>query len=212
MVGVEATKTRLPVVAPKTSRSKPGPTHSWKLKVQPLEHGLNRTVIDDLKTSKTIHEKSQDYLTWVQAKVDRYKPAVFAAERYMVRGGGGTITIEYVAFMLGSVSSLLSPTPIKLLGASTWKNAFRRNTKTPDLDSVYAEVKILLKEGTPITPHQVDAFLLGVYVAHQAVGLKGYEYLPKNFLHLLCKTAPKTLAEVKPIKPPKRKTKRKRKK
>ena len=166
-------------------------------------------VVDDLKTAAIIKEKSTAYLDWVKEKIERYHPAVFAAERYMVRGGGSTITVEYVAFMLGSVSSLLLPLglPIKLLGASTWKNAFRRDPKTPELESVYAEIKILHKQGTPITPHQLDAFLLGTYVAHQAVGLKGYEFLPKNFLHLLCKTAPKTLAEVKAIKVPRRKPK-----
>ena len=191
----------------------------WRVDFVPVEHGINRTVIDNVKDPEVLHEQQTAYLRWLARIVnaDPTKPVVFAAERYMMRRGSGSLTVELVGFMLGTASMLMSRlqrvsgesnidyaggVPVVLFPSSTWKNAFARRYASDTLEAVYKTVKTKWKEGIALTDHQVDAYLQAVHVAHQILGFKDYAYLNRMFVHDLVATAPSDQADVRASKKP----------
>ena len=81
----------------------------------------------------------------------------FIAERFQTRGNGGP-TIELISSMLGvtCLQMLSNGCRTRLIIASQWKTAFGRNCGS--LEEVYLEAK-----KAKITPHEVDAFCIGLY-------------------------------------------------
>lgn len=97
---------------------------------------------------------------WIEA----FRPKGIIAERFQTRGNSGPL-IEYVSVMLGLVAGKWA-LPVKLITASTWKNAFNRRHKDAlcarypeapkaDLKLVYPDVLT--------APHPFDATLIGIY-------------------------------------------------
>lgn len=80
------------------------------------------------------------------------------AERYMSRRMGGT-TIESVNMMLGAIAEICLELSIyfKFIPASQWKNEVNR--EHPE----YLLGEYLLGKPLKITPHTVDAVMIGVY-------------------------------------------------
>lgn len=78
------------------------------------------------------------------------------AERYQNRGIRGK-TIEAVNMMLGSLL-VCNTLPVTLITAATWKNACNRQLPLKDW---YQAVK------KPLTPHRLDAALIGLYGLQQ---------------------------------------------
>lgn len=99
------------------------------------------------------HSYRQEVARWVKA----FKPNAITAERFQTRGNGGP-TIELVSSMLGILDCF--GIPLRFITASTWKNAFnRRFTVHSDkaLEVMYQHIE------KPLTPHQLDSVLIGVY-------------------------------------------------
>ena len=196
-------------------------TGDWRYAFAPIEHGINRAVIDNVKDPEVLQAQQLAYLRWVAEKVRQAPegvPVVFAAERYMARRGQGSLTVELVGFMLGTASMLMSRlqhddssmpfaydggVPVLFYPAALWKNAFARRYGSPELlDRVYETVKDRWGKGVALTDHQVDAYLQSVWAAHQMLGLSGFEHLSRTFLQDLVSTAPADQADVKPSKAP----------
>lgn len=76
------------------------------------------------------------------------------AERYQTRGIKG-LSSELVSAMLG-ITMMVFPGRSRFVIAAQWKVAYARTGL--DLDAFYKEMR-------PITPHQVDASLMGLWLA-----------------------------------------------
>lgn len=85
--------------------------------------------------------------SWIQT----YNPNGIIIERFLSRGLLGSLG-EIVSIMIGIISERYS-LPIKLITASTWKNQWNRKFSEYPLDELYKQCKI--------TPHQLDAILIG---------------------------------------------------
>lgn len=81
------------------------------------------------------------------------------AERFQSRGSLFGISIEAVSFMLGLAEASF-PDQTRLVIASQWKTAYNRSGL--DLKALYKE---LWQKPFRITPHQIDASLIGMWVA-----------------------------------------------
>ena len=205
----------------------------WHVSFNPLDHGINRNVIDNVRDPTMLANQQREYLRWLAGKInhqagdDGFKTVVFAAERYMMRRGSGSLTVELVGFMLGTASLFMSRLrqdqlagvgeitydgriPVVLFPASSWKNAFARRYQKDTLDAVYTTVKRKWKEDkVALTEHQVDAYLQAVWVAHRLLGFEGvqeYAHLHRDFIQHLVSTAPTEQQDVRAGKaPPSRK-------
>lgn len=119
-------------------------------KVTVLECSQMQDTATEMKTQ--LRAQLLAYLAEVQTQWKRHKPQYFIAERYMPRGIGGN-TIEVINVMLGSLVSRLK-VPHILIPASQWKNEVKR--WGIDLEVLYKK--------TWITPHQIDACFMGLYL------------------------------------------------
>jgi hypothetical protein len=89
----------------------------------------------------------------------------------------GGVTIELVNIMLGALITNFASVETKVLPASQWKNELKR--RGVDLESVYAAYK-----GVRITPHAIDASMIGCYAAYILSGLKPYDgdFVPEHVI------------------------------
>lgn len=133
-----------------------------KVSFKVLENGKCEPTVRTLKTAKVMREEMALFELWLGDLVGTYNPQAVAAERYMTRGINGP-TVECVNIMLGQVLTLV-PLPFKIMPAATWKNAVSR--QEVDLREQYKK--------TMVTPHQVDAALIGIYTGCQAFHLKDF--------------------------------------
>lgn len=127
-----------------------------------LENGKCEHTVRTLKTGKIMREEMDQFELFIGTLYGQYQPDAVAAERYMTRGINGP-TVECVNIMIGQVLTLL-PIPFKIMPAATWKNGISRQ----DID-LKEQYKL-----TKVTPHQLDASMIGVYTACQAYGLKDF--------------------------------------
>lgn len=136
--------------------------------------------LQTLKSGKDAKKEIIAYMKTISSLVQRHEPVVWVAERYMTRGIKGSL-IEMVAIMIGAVFGIYHrKMAFRFIIAAEWKN---QANKIGNLKAFYKEAK---KFG--VTPHQVDACFIGIYVAHRLVGLKGFEFLPKNVGQLICQS------------------------
>lgn len=99
---------------------------------------------------------------------------ILVAERFQSRGLMG-LSVELVSFML-ALGHTEFPGRTRLIVASQWKNAYGRSE---------IDLKLMYKELHPITPHQIDAALIGIWLASRVrkLGLpnkKALENMIKN--------------------------------
>lgn len=152
-----------------------------RLEFAVLEHGLVRNTLRTLKNTRLLREELALYMSAMRKIKAKHAPVVWVAERYMTRGIKG-VTIELVSVMIGSMLGRYhKQMRFRLIIAAEWKNQVN---KLGDLKEFYKAMRPY-----KITPHQVDACLIGIYTAHKMVGLKGFEFLPSNIGELIC-TAP----------------------
>jgi len=128
------------------------------------EHGRVKIVSNSLVTkpiSDLVAYGSQrsDFLEEIDRWIEVYQPNGIVVERFQTRGQSGPL-IEYVGVMVGLLGGYRMP--IKAITASTWKNAFHRRFDPLALDDMYAECNI--------TPHQLDACLIGIYGLEKGTG------------------------------------------
>lgn len=130
-----------------------------------LENGLCPSTIRDLSSIKQRRTERDGFVDWLTKIRDQHNPDVLAGERYMTRGIKGP-TIESVNIMIGAVenSPAFWPQMIKVIPAATWKNAVKR--AGIDLKAEYKRVRV--------TPHQLDAVLIGLYIGFRGYGRKDF--------------------------------------
>lgn len=130
-----------------------------KQKYKVIESGMVINTVQDLK-GKWILD-IQKYVKEIKKLVKKHKPTHFIAERYILRRvvTGGTTT-EGISMMLGITGFILQKLECKLITAAIWKNAFARAFDKEHLKAVYKENK------HDITPHQIDASLIGLYLMY----------------------------------------------
>jgi hypothetical protein len=136
-----------------------------KIRVKVVANGMCPHTVKELKSGRTLRCTLLTYKKWVTQLKRKYRVQFTAAERFMTRGGKGP-TIEAVNMMLGNLCS--DPKiPCKVLPAAQWKNAVRR--ANVDLPKWYKWAKV--------TPHQLDACLIGIYMCSVLYGHKGFDGL-----------------------------------
>jgi hypothetical protein len=98
------------------------------------------------------------------------------------RGSAGGTTIESVNMMIGimlmELWKLVPEAPILLMPAAQWKNALNRVTP---IEAVY-------EKSTNCTPHQVDAFMIGMYAADYFSRQPPFKTLSKRIASSIAKT------------------------
>jgi hypothetical protein len=160
--------------------------HARKLRI--VAHGLfpNEVTALVVKKSHTYRHQVQTYHSILTGLKSKYNPTHAMAERYMTRGfGGGSNTTEIINLLLGVMSvSNLSPTPLKLLGASQWKNEVKRqrlkqgyDAKIPKHSCNNTEVYQGFETARgvlPVSAHQVDACLIAAYGIQKLIGVKPF--------------------------------------
>lgn len=148
-----------------------------KIRFQVLENGLCPSTVKNLKDVREHRQEVDAYMAWAQGIKDRYEPDAVCIERFMTRGIKGP-TVECVNQMIGGLEmGVFYGTPLKMMPAATWKNAVTRSGV--DLNATYKVARV--------TPHQLDACLIGIYTGHQGFGVKdfGETDLPKVLNKLL---------------------------
>lgn len=100
----------------------------------------------------------RDHSETLTRLIDEFKVTHLIAERFQSRRMGGT-TIESVNMMLGSIAEICHSRGIhfKFIPASQWKNAISR------VDEEYLVGEYQNGKPYKITPHTVDAVMIGVY-------------------------------------------------
>lgn len=134
------------------------------VKIKVLTNGLCQNLVKELKSGRVLRTTLEAHNQWARKLEKKFKVQFVAAERYMARGGKGP-TIEAVNMMLGKL--IHWDMPCKVIPASQWKNAVRR--ANVELDTWYKWAKV--------TPHQLDACLIGVYMSSVLYGHKGFDGL-----------------------------------
>lgn len=154
-----------------------------RVKITILENGLCPELVKVLKSGSTLRAALLAYKKWYTQIIKTYGVQFLVAERFMTRGGKGP-TIEAINMMLGVL--VCGDLPCKLMPASQWKNSVTR--AGIELDDWYTWAKT--------TPHQLDACLIGVYMASVLYGHKGFDGLPlKSMFKKLVLEVEKTSTE-----------------
>jgi Holliday junction resolvasome RuvABC endonuclease subunit len=135
-----------------------------------LENGKCEHTVHTLKNAKEMREEMLQFELWLGLIMGQYEPQAATAERFMTRGINGP-TVECVNIMIGQVLTLVD-LPFKIMPAATWKNAISRSGV--DLKEQYKLTKV--------TPHQVDAAMIGIYTGCQAYGFKDFGPLDLEYL------------------------------
>jgi hypothetical protein len=101
------------------------------------------------------------------------------AERFQARGSLSGISIEVVSFMLGLAEASFANNT-RFVIASQWKTAYNRSGL--DLKALYKE---LWQKPHRITPHQIDAALIGMWIACKLrkVKLPGVHIIREQITH-----------------------------
>lgn len=130
-----------------------------------LEHGKFQHTFASLKRGTSVTRQTENYLLALEDIFVRHKVDICIAERFMMRLAGGAVTIELVNQMLGALRAFCWSKSIglKMIPSSEWKNPIKAmGILLPD---VYKSIR-------PITPHQLDAALIGTYGASILIGVK----------------------------------------
>ena len=103
------------------------PFHVRKVKV--LQHGVVGCTVTELKSANSLYRQRLKFGSVFKRLKRDFKPTHSLAERFMSRGfGGGASTAEKINFMIGVLHGLdVAGHPLKLIGASVWKNEVKRN-------------------------------------------------------------------------------------
>ncbi len=134
-----------------------------KFSVTVHENGMIKETVKGIKDSHLLKKELLQYVKKMKKLEKSHKPNALAAERFMTRGIKGP-TVEYLNMMLGALNTN-TKLPIKLIPAVTWKVAIAR--EGIDLKAEYKKTKAL--------PHQVDATMIGIYVALHGFKVKGFK-------------------------------------
>jgi hypothetical protein len=142
----------------------------------------NMLVQDTMKSAKQgdFNKGLVQFDAFMTEKIRKYQPDAVCGERFMNRGSLSGTASELIGYMIGTLHKIARIEGLKgfrMIGASMWKNAIKRQGII--LEDWYSTlVDKSVKPRERLTPHQIDATLIGIYCAHQLVQLKGFECLP----------------------------------
>jgi hypothetical protein len=122
-----------------------------------IAHWLNPHTVQTLGDDKRI--QITGYKKFLRDMKRKHGCTHMIAERFQVRGSLHGISTEAVSFMLG-IAETNFPNKTRFVIASQWKTAYNRNGL--DLKALYKE---LWQKPYRITPHQIDASLIGMWIA-----------------------------------------------
>ena len=140
-----------------------------------LHVGKMKSLMSTLKKSGLAEKEMRALIEEMSSLIDKWKPSVQIAERFMSRRMGG-VTIELVNMELGAlrVLSVQRGIPLKMIPASQWKNELaRRGVELKDAEGkrgMYWESK---EHG--ISPHELDAVWIGIYGMYSLLGARAFE-------------------------------------
>ena len=123
-----------------------------------VAHWLNPYTVRTLGDDKA--SQIAEYKKFLKSMRTRHKCTHLIAERFQARGSLSGISIEVVSFMLGLAEHQF-PNKSKFVIASQWKTAYNRSGDF-NLKDLYRD---LWQKPNRITPHQIDASLIGMWVA-----------------------------------------------
>lgn len=136
-----------------------------KLKASIVGTGMFTRCIKQLH-GKHMHYQIKRFKQEMKKLRDKYKPDLVSIERFQSRGLRGT-TIECICIMIGFMLDIFRKQKPYIFLASTWKNRINRLV---DLKTTYTQYGLQLK-ASPKTPHELDATLIGFYVATRHFGM-----------------------------------------
>ena len=127
---------------------------------------------------RALRPRAVEFMEEIARWVEKFEPKAIIAERFQTRGNGGPL-IEMVSVMLGLLAGKYETLPVKLITASTWKNAFNRRHQC-DLREMYPDVL------TP--PHAFDSCLIGIYGLEYGTQQQ-LEYSPSQLMRMAERTS-----------------------
>ena len=131
-----------------------------------LVNGMCPCPIKQVKGSQELRAKQIAFEKWYTGLLKKYKIDAVCAERFMARGLLGALG-EYIGIMIGIMLTSAPHIQFKVFPAATWKNAVRRNVGDKEfLNRTYKIAKV--------TPHQLDACLIGVWTLFQGFKQKDF--------------------------------------
>lgn len=135
--------------------------------------------VDSTEVKQDILSILNDYHVSVEELQEKCgKIDIYIAERFMPRGGAGTIQgCEAISMML-SLNIITFQTQTKLIPAVSWKTQIKR----------YYDLKDLYKRIKPCPEHLLDATLIGLYAAYSWNKIKPYSTLTKEDVKYLVLT------------------------
>lgn len=141
-------------------------TEDRKMRIRVLENGLCASTIRSLNSLSARKIERDGYVDFLKQIKAKHNPDILCGERFMTRGIKGP-TVESVNIMLGALENniVFWPRMVKMIPAATWKNAVNRSGV--DLKAEYKR--------TRVTPHQLDAVLIGLYIGFQGFGRKDFD-------------------------------------
>lgn len=138
----------------------------------------NSVMTNPVNTLVDFAEARVKFMEEIARWVEKFEPKAIIAERFQTRGNGGPL-IEMVSVMLGLLAGKYETLPVKLITASTWKNAFNRRHQC-DLREMYPDVL------TP--PHAFDSCLIGIYGLEYGTQQQ-LEYSPSQLMRMAERTS-----------------------
>lgn len=145
-----------------------------KLRATVVGTGMFNKCITQLH-GKHMHHQIRRFRKAMIKLRDKYKPDLVSIERFQSRGLKGT-TIECICIMIGFMLHIFRKQQPKIFLASTWKNRINRLV---DLKATYTDYELQKKASTK-TPHELDATLIGFYIATRYFGMSDFANFTKN--------------------------------
>lgn len=128
-----------------------------------------------LSDMKAMRESLHTFVDYIRPMFDEPFDAIII-ERFQARGGKGP-TIESVSCMIAAIGMAFPETPIMhCVTAGVWKNAYNL---FGDLKETYEDHKDHCKDKRlpHIAIHQLDACLMGLYMASKIYGTKPFSFI-----------------------------------
>lgn len=137
------------------------------LRMKVIRNGMNEKTMTLLTTGKTA--EVMEFKKFIRGLLNEGCKSL-VAERFQSRGLMG-LSVELVSFMLGIADGMFPLS--RYIIASQWKTAYGR---------VGIDLKELYRDLRPITPHQIDASLIGLWMACKlrSLPLPTLSYLTKQ--------------------------------
>lgn len=126
-----------------------------------ISHPMHELAGGEFETSAAMFTRE------MRSLLDKWRPDVICAERFMVRGRFNGASAEKVSLMIGITYEMARRRDIRmiLISSATWKNSIQRLFDRR-LEELYGMFK-------PLPPHVIDAHLQAVFGIKTVAGVEG---------------------------------------